>query len=88
VYKLHLEGFNETLVYENQVAYPLVPTPVNVTLSTISKIYIVLYIGILDKNGDILYLKNMNVTMWDQDFKVKTNILTLNGEVWINTSET
>jgi hypothetical protein len=96
VYKVHLEGFNETLVYETQTVYPLnmIPssppksTPVNITLPAISKIYVVIYIDVLDKNGDILYLKNAKVTMWDQDFKIKTNLLTISGEVWINTSET
>jgi len=96
VYKLHLEGFNETLVYETQAVYPLNPsssspsisTPVNITLPAISKTYIVICIDVLDKNDDILYLKNVKVTMWDQDFKNKTDLLTLNGEVWINTSET
>ncbi len=95
VYKLHLEGFNETLVYETQVVYPLNPsssppisTPVNITLPAISKTYIVIYIDVLDKNGDILYLKNVKVTMWDQDFKNKKDLLTINGEAWINISET
>ena len=96
VYRLHLEGFNETLVYETQPVYlspyinsPPIPTPFNVTLSPIvSKTYIVIYIGVLDKNGDMLYLKNVQVTMWDQDFKKSTSILTINGEVWINTTLT